>query len=259
LLWTAVLLGVVEGLTEFLPISSTGHLILTERLIAFEGKRAEAFTIFIQLGAILAVVWEHRSRLRETALALPSSPMARTQLLKLLAAFVPSAVLGLWIYDRMVEHLLFPHTVALALIVGGLLILVVERLPLRVRTHSLRTVGWGQAVAIGLAQCLSLWPGFSRSAATILGGLTVGLDRPTATRFSFFLAIPTMFGAASYDLFRNYRFLEGADLFWLGLSFSVAFLVALGSIRWLLRYVSTHSFAVFAWYRIALGGLVLLL
>lgn len=259
MLWTAVLLGVVEGLTEFLPISSTGHLILTERLIGFEGERAEAFAIFIQLGAILAVVWEHRVRVTEITRQLPRSTRVRGQFLKLHAAFVPSAVLGLLIYDQMKEHLLFPRPIATALIVGGVLILVVERLPLRLRTHDLRSVSWGQALAIGAAQCLSLWPGFSRSAATILGGLVAGLDRPTAAKFSFFLAIPTMFGAAAYDLFRNWRFLEPSDLIWLGLSFSVAFVVALVSIRWLLKYVSNHSFAIFAWYRIALGIVVLLL
>jgi undecaprenyl-diphosphatase len=257
--WIALLLGVVEGLTEFLPISSTGHLILTERLIGFEGDRAEAFTIFIQLGAILAVVWEHRARVTEITLDLPRSTPVRTLFLKLHTAFLPSAVLGLLIYDQMKQHLLSARPVAAALIAGGVLILIVERLPLRVRTHDLRSISWGQALAVGAAQCLSLWPGFSRSAATILGGLAAGLDRPTAARFSFFLAIPTMFGAAAYDLFRNWRVFEPNDLLWLALSFSVAFVVALFAIRWLLDYVSHHSFALFAWYRIALGIIVLLL
>ena len=259
MLWASLLLGVVEGLTEFLPISSTGHLILTERLIGFEGDRAETFAIFIQLGAILAVVWEHRVRVVELTRELPRSMLARVQVTKLHVAFVPSAILGLLIYDKLVEHLMFPRSVAMALIVGGVLILIVERIPLRVRTHDLRSISWGQALAIGLAQCLALWPGFSRSAATILGGLTVGLDRRTAAKFSFFLAIPTMFAAASYDLFRNWRHLEPSDLLWLSLSFAVAFAVALVTIRWLLSYVSSHSFAIFAWYRIALGGLVLYL
>jgi undecaprenyl-diphosphatase len=259
MLWASVLLGIVEGLTEFLPISSTGHLIITERLIGFEGDRAEAFVIFIQLGAILAVVWDQRSQLLGIARDLPRSPVARNLVLKLFLAFVPSAALGLLVYSRMKEHLLFVGPVAVALIVGGILILVVERLPLRARTTTLESVTWGQALAIGLAQCLSLWPGFSRSAATILGGLGAGLERRTATKFSFFLAIPTMFGASFYDLFRNWRHLEPTDFLWLGLSFSVAYVVALVSVRWLLNYVSNHSFAVFAWYRIALGTLILLL
>jgi undecaprenyl-diphosphatase len=257
MLWTALLLGIVEGLTEFLPISSTGHLILTERLIGFEGRRAEVFAIFIQLGAILAVIWEYRARLTGLVRALPRSGPARDQVLKLGLAFVPSAVIGLLVHDFMVRELFFARTVALALIAGGILILIVERLPVRVRTRDLDSVGWGQALSIGLAQCLALWPGFSRSAATILGGLGVGLDRRTATEFSFFLAIPTMFAAAGYELLKNYRALEPSDLAWLALSFSVAFLVALASIRWLLRFVSGHSFQPFAWYRLILGAVIL--
>jgi undecaprenyl-diphosphatase len=226
MLWTALVLGIVEGLTEFLPISSTGHLILTERLIGFEGKRAEAFAIFIQLGAILAVVWEHRVRVVELTRSLPRSMRARVQVTKLHVAFVPSAILGLLIYDKMVEHLLFPRSVAAALIVGGVLILIVERLPLRVRTYDLRSITWGQALAIGLAQCLSLWPGFSRSAATILGGLTVGLDRRTAAKFSFFLAIPTMLAAGMTSLLENLDKIQVDQIAPLAVGFAVSFVVA---------------------------------
>jgi undecaprenyl-diphosphatase len=156
------------------------------------------------------------------------------------------------------EKLFYPATVAAALIVGALLILLVEALPLRVRTHEIDDVGWKQALGIGLAQCLALWPGFSRSAATILGGLTAGLDRRAATEFSFFLALPTMIAATLYNLVKNYRWLEPGDALWLGLSSLVSFLVAWVSIRWLLRYVSTHSFAVFAWYRLAFGLIILI-
>lgn len=256
--WVALVLGVVEGLTEFLPISSTGHLIVTSELLRFTGRRAEVFQIFIQLGAILAVVWEYRTRLLRLARDLPRSSRARSFGRRLLLAFTPSAILGLLLHDFLLDRLFAPRTVAAALIAGAVLILVVEALPLRVRTHDIEAVDWKQALRIGLAQCLALWPGFSRSAATILGGLATGLDRRTATEFSFFLAIPTMFAAAFYNLARDHRWLEAGDALWLGLSFLLSFLVAWGSIRWLLRYVSAHSFALFAWYRVALGLVILI-
>jgi undecaprenyl-diphosphatase len=255
--WIALALGLVEGLTEFLPISSTGHLIIASETLRFTGPRDEVFIIFIQLGAILSVVWEYRTRLVRLALDLPRSSSARGFSYRLLLAFVPSAVLGFLLHDRLLQWLFSPRTVALALIVGALLILLVESLHLRVRTHTTEAVGWKQALGIGLAQCLALWPGFSRSAATILGGLTAGLDRRTATKFSFFLAIPTMFGATTYKLFKDHRWLEPGDAVWLALAFVVSFLVAWASIRWLLRYVATHSFAVFAWYRLAVGLILL--
>jgi undecaprenyl-diphosphatase len=258
MLWVALLLGVVEGLTEFLPVSSTGHLIVVSSLVGFEGRRAELFQIFIQLGAILAVVWEFRSRLTRLVRELPRSVEARRFVLRIGLAFLPAAVIGLLVHDALLEHLFRPATVAAALVAGAVLIFIVEGLPLRVRTHDIEKVGWGQALAIGLAQCLALWPGVSRAAATILGGLGAGLDRRAATEFSFFLAIPTMFAAAGYNLLKTYDALEPGDAIWLALSFVVAFLIAWASIRWLLRFVSTHSFRVFAWYRIALGLIILL-
>lgn len=257
MLWIAVVLGIVEGVTEFLPISSTGHLILASDLLGFEGRRAEVFQIFIQLGAILSIVWEYRRRLARQVVELPRSARARGFTVRLFVAFLPSAVLGLLVHDYLLEHLFYPATVALALIVGALLILLVEALPLRVSTHELGAVSLKQAVGIGLAQCLALWPGFSRSAATILGGLSSGLDRRAATEFSFFLAIPTMFAATLYSLFKRYQWLEPGDTIWLTLAFGISFFVALAAIRWFLRYVSTHSFVVFAWYRLALGVVVL--
>jgi undecaprenyl-diphosphatase len=257
MLGIAVVLGLVEGLTEFLPISSTGHLIVTSDLLGFEGRRAEVFQIFIQLGAILSVVWEYRARLGRLAVDLPRSAAARGFAGKLGLAFVPSALLGLLTHDLLLASLFSSGTVALALIAGAALILVVESLTLRVRTHEAESTTWPQALGIGLAQCLALWPGFSRSAATILGGLATGLDRRAATEFSFFLAIPTMFAATLYNLYKQWRFLEPGDALWLALSFAVSFFVAWGSIRWLLRFVATHSFRPFAWYRIALGILVL--
>jgi undecaprenyl-diphosphatase len=257
--WVALILGVVEGLTEFLPISSTGHLIVTNRIIGFEGIRAEVFAVFIQLGAILAVVWEYRGKLTRVTRGLRHDPESRAFVRNLLLAFLPAAVIGLLIHDFISAHLFSPLTVALALIAGALLIFVVEALPLPTETRDVDAVGWKQALGIGFAQCVAMWPGFSRSAATIMGGLVAGLDRRTATEFSFFLAIPTMFAATFYDLIKNYRELEPGDLYWLAFSMVIAFLVAWVSVRWLLRFVSTHSFRAFAWYRLALGGVILLL
>jgi undecaprenyl-diphosphatase len=255
--WIAVILGIVEGLTEFLPVSSTGHLIVTSYLLGFGGKRAEVFEIFIQLGAILAVVWEYRARLARVIVDLPRRSEARRFVLALGIAFLPAAGVGLAVHDYISEYLFNPTTVAAALIVGALLIFIVEALPLKLRVTRAEDVSPLQALWIGLAQCLALWPGFSRSAATILGGLVVGLNRRAATEFSFFLAIPTMFAATFYDLFKNYEHLRPGDLLWLALSFVISFVVAWASVRWLLRWVSTHTFRAFAWYRIAVGLLIL--
>ena len=257
--WIALLLGVVEGLTEFLPISSTGHLILVSHVVGFTGKRAEIFEVFIQLGAILAVVWEYRSRLWRVVRQLPSRPESRTFARNLVVAFLPAAGLGLLLHLVISDHLFTPGSAAAALITGGILILVVESLPLSARTREVDGISRAQAVLIGLAQCLALWPGFSRSAATILGGLAVGLDRRTATEFSFFLAIPTMFAATIYDLIIHHSWLEPGDLVWLALASAASFAVALVAIRWLLRYVAHHDLRPFAWYRLALGVLALLL
>lgn len=256
--WIALVLGVVEGLTEFLPISSTGHLIITSELMGFEGRRAEVFQIFIQLGAILAVVWEFRASLGRAVLGLVRPGPNRAFGFKIGLAFAPSAIAGLLLHDFLVQNLFFPATVAAALIVGAVLILVVEALPLRMRTHDVESTSWGQSLGIGLAQCVALWPGFSRSAATILGGLVAGLDRRAATEFSFFLAIPTMFAAAGYKLLKTYDWLRPGDVGWLALAFGVSFFVAWISIRWLLRYVATHSFRAFAWYRLVVGVIILL-
>ena len=257
MLWVALLLGVVEGLTEFLPVSSTGHLIVTSALLGFHGKRAEVFNVFIQLGAILAVVWEYRRKLADVARGLAARPPARRFVLNLLLAFLPAAGIGLLVHDFISDHLFSPLTVALALIGGALLIFLVEALPLPLATRDVDAVSWRQALLVGAAQCAALWPGFSRSAATILGGMAVGLDRRTATEFSFFLAIPTMFAATIYDLVKQYEHLQPGDLSWLALAFVVSFVVAWGAVRWLLRFVSTHTFRVFGWYRLALGLLIL--
>jgi len=258
MLWVALVLGLVEGLTEFLPVSSTGHLILASSALGLTGRRAEVFEIFIQLGAVLAVVWEYRARLAAVARDLGRRPDARAFVGRLVVAFLPAAVTGLLLHDAISEHLFGPRTVAFALLAGAALIFVVEALPLRPRTEVAESTGWAQAVGIGLAQCLALWPGFSRSAATILGGMSCGLSRRAATEFSFFLAIPTLGSATVYDLAKNAEHLAPGDLKWLGLALVVSFLVAWASIRWLLHWVSTHTLRPFAWYRIALGLIVLL-
>jgi len=256
LLTVAWILGLVEGLTEFLPISSTGHLVLAAEALQFRGERKELFLVFIQLGAVLSVVWEYRDRLNRAAADFPRG-RSRRFFMHVFLAFVPSAALGLLLADTITRLLFSPITVAAALIVGGLLIFVVEALPHRVRTREAEDIGWRQALGVGLAQCMALWPGFSRSAATILGGMAAGLDRRAATEFSFFLAIPTMFAASLYKLFGSLVWLQPADVVALALSFTTAFFVAWITIRWLLRYVSTHSFRTFAWYRLAVGSLVL--
>lgn len=259
MLWVALVLGVVEGLTEFLPISSTGHLILVSRWMGFHGKRAEVFQVFIQLGAILAVVWDYRARLWGIVVDLPRRREARAFVVNIGLAFIPAAVIGLALDDLIFNKLDAPFPIALALVTGAVLIFVVEGLPIEHSTVDTGSVSWRQALGIGLAQCVALWPGFSRSLATILGGLGAGLDRRTAVEFSFFLAVPTMFAASFYKLLQHRDALQPGDGLALALSFAVSFVVAWASIRWLLRFVSTHSFRVFAWYRLALGGAILLL
>lgn len=255
--WIAIVLGIVEGITEFLPISSTGHLLLTNHLLGFEGDRAEVFAIFIQLGAVLAVVLEYRKRLFDVARAAATDAKARSFLFSVAVAFLPAAVLGLLTHHWIKEHLFGPKTVAAALIGGAIAIVIVERMRKTIEITDARDVGPYRGALIGIAQCASLWPGFSRSAATILGGLLCGLERRAATEFSFFLAIPTLGAATVWDLYKNRQALDAHDMTWLLISTAISFLVAWASIRWLLRYVSRHDLTPFAWYRIVLGLLVL--
>ncbi len=258
LLWIAILLGIVEGLTEFLPISSTGHLIVANELVGFEGKRSEVFAVFIQLGAILAVVWEFRRRIYAAVTGLRTSPESRRFALAVGLAFLPAAALGLAFHETIKEKLFSPLTVGLALIGGAVAILIVEALPLSHKIERAEDAGWKRGLAVGFAQCLALWPGFSRSAATILGGMSAGLNRKAATEFSFFLAIPTMFAATTWDLLQNYHHLEPGDASALAISFAVSFFVAWVAIRWLLGFVATHTLRPFAWYRLAVGVVILL-
>jgi undecaprenyl-diphosphatase len=259
----AVILGIVEGLTEFLPISSTGHLILAESLLDFTGSKAEAFAIIIQAGAILAVVWEYRVRIFAVVAGLGHDPKARKFVVNLFIAFLPAAIVGL-IFIKKIQAVLFkPVPVALAFIVGAFVILWVEH---RIRTgqarppriDSIDDMTWLDALKVGFAQMFGIIPGTSRSGATIIGGMLFGLSRKAATEFSFFLAIPTLFAATGYSLWKERNSLVADDVPLLGVGLVVSFISAFFCVRWLLRYISTHTFVVFAWYRIAFGIVVLI-
>lgn len=259
LILKALLLGLVEGATEFLPVSSTGHLIIVSDLLDFMSvEKREIFEIVIQLGSILAVVWLYHARLFKVIRTFKSDINAQRFVLQLLIAFLPLALIGL-VFHKQIKNLLFhPVPVAMALIVGGLLILLIEKLALKARTNSIEEMSSWQAVKIGFAQSLALIPGVSRSGATILGGMSFGLSRQVATEFSFFLAIPVMFAATGYDLLKHRDLLSVEDAGLLLIGFIAAFFSALVAIKTLIRYVAGHDFKIFAWYRIALGILVLI-
>jgi undecaprenyl-diphosphatase len=247
-LWHALVLGLVEGVTEFLPVSSTGHLIVAGSLLGFNDARGGVFFVAIQAGAMLAVVWEYRARFFKVDPALWRN---------LAIAFVPAAVLGL-LFGSMIKQALFqPVPVALAFILGGVVILVVERKSFAPRVDSTLEMTWLDALKVGVAQCFALIPGTSRSGATIIGGMLFGMSRPAATEFSFFLAVPTLCAAGAYDLLKNRALFSADDLGMFALGLAVSFLSAFVVIRWLIRYVATHDFRPFAWYRIAFGFVVL--
>ena len=260
LLAKAAIMGVVEGLTEFLPVSSTGHLILTGSLLGFDDDKAKVFDIAIQTGAILAVIMFYWHKIRDTLVALPSQRQAQRFALNVLVGFLPAAVIGLLAYKTIKLYLFNPGVVAGAFIVGAFIILWVERRQTTAppRVQSVDDMSLLDAVKVGFVQCLGMIPGTSRSGATIIGGMLLGLSRKAATEFSFFLAIPTLVGAAVYTLYKERALLSMADLPLFGVGFVVSFISAWLCIRWLLRYISTHSFAPFAWYRIAFGIVVLL-
>jgi undecaprenyl-diphosphatase len=255
----AALLGLLEGVTEFIPVSSTGHLILASHWLGETGEAAKTFDIFIQLGAILAIVWLYRQRLTHALLAARSEPASRRFLLNLIVAFLPAAIVGFLAHDWIKARLFTPTVVAAALVVGGLLILLIERIRPRERVPLVSDLQPPTALGIGLAQVLSLVPGTSRSGATIMGGYALGLSRRAATEFSFFLSIPVMIAATCYDLLKSREALSLADAPAFAVGFAVAFVSALVVVRAFLGYVSRHSFAAFAWYRIAFGALLLLL
>jgi undecaprenyl-diphosphatase len=260
-LLTAAILGLVEGLTEFLPVSSTGHLIVAASLLNYTGDKAKLFEIVIQAGAILAVCWEYRRKLVGVAAGLFSDRAAQRFSINLAVAFLPAAILGLAFSHLIKAHLFAPVPVASAFIVGAFVILWAERRQRRnpgtVRIESIDQMRWSDALKIGFAQALALIPGTSRSGATIIGGMLFGLSRPAATEFSFFLAIPTLLAATGYELVRNRDLLVADDLAMIGVGFVVAFISALLVVRWLLRYVAHHDFVPFAWYRIAFGLVII--
>ena len=270
LLVKAAIMGIVEGLTEFLPISSTGHLILTASLLNFTGEIVKVFDIAIQTGAMFAVIWEYRVRLRATVAGITHEAVAQRFVRNLLIAFVPAVVSGLALGGLIKEHLFHPVPVATAFVVGGLIILWVERRHRALfggrdleggrvaRVETIDDMSALDALKVGLVQCAALIPGTSRSGATIIGAMLFGFSRKAATEFSFFLGIPTLMGAGAYSLFKQRDLLSWGDLPVFAVGVVFAFLSALVCIRWLIRYVSTHDFTVFAWYRIAFGGLVLL-
>jgi len=273
----AVILGIVEGLTEFLPISSTGHLILAGQLLDFNDEKGKIFEIVIQFGAILAVCWEFRHRIAKVVAGLGSDPKAQRFTINVIVATLPAIVLALVFGKWIKAHLFNPITVATAFIVGGLVILWAERRDGRrgqvsnpranalleaakagaPRIESVDDLNWRDALKVGLAQCCALIPGTSRSGATIIGGMLFGLSRQVATEFSFFLAIPVIFGATVYELYKARALLSADDLGIFAIGFVFAFISAFFCVRWLLRFVATHDFKPFAWYRIAFGLIVL--
>lgn len=259
-LWTAaqaLILGVVEGLTEFLPISSTGHQIIVADLLNFGGERAMAFNIIIQLGAILAVVWEFRRKIIDVVVGLPTKPEARRFTTNLIIAVMPAVVLGVIFADVIHEYLFNPITVATALVIGGVIMLWAERRQHVIRAETVDDMTWKDAVKIGFAQCLAMIPGTSRSGSTIIGGLLFGLSRKAATEFSFFLAMPTMVGAAVYSGYKYRHLFQPDDLPVFAIGFVTSFVFAMIAVRALLKFISNHSYAAFAWYRIAFGLLIL--
>lgn len=259
-LWTAVqalILGVVEGLTEFLPISSTGHQIIVADLLDFGGERAMAFNIIIQLGAILAVVWEFRRKIFDVVVGLPRQRNAQRFTVNLLIAFFPAVVLGVIFADLIHQYLFNPITVATALVVGGVIMLWAERREHEVHAHSVDDITWQDALKVGFAQCLAMIPGTSRSGSTIIGGLLFGLSRKTATEFSFFLAMPTMVGAAVYSGYKYRHLFQPDDMPVFAIGFVTAFIFAMIAVKGLLKFIASHSYAAFAWYRIVFGLLIL--
>jgi undecaprenyl-diphosphatase len=262
LLVKAFILGIVEGLTEFLPISSTGHLILAGALLGWTDQKAKLFDVAIQTGAMFAIIWYYRVRITATLSGMFSDPVAKRFAINVLIAFLPAAILGVFFAGVIKAHLFKPIPVALAFIIGGLIIFWVEyrhRMQrIRPRVHDLDDITPGDAMKLGFAQAFSLIPGTSRSGATIIGGMLFGLSRKTATEFSFFLAIPTLIGAGVYDTFKYRSILSVADIPLFAVGLATAFFSALVCVHWLIRFVASHSFVAFAWYRIVFGVIVLL-
>ncbi|EIC27997.1 MULTISPECIES: undecaprenyl-diphosphate phosphatase [Methylomicrobium] len=257
-LWDALILGIVEGLTEFLPVSSTGHLILAGQLLGFNDEKGKVFEIAIQFAAILAVVWEYRSRLWHTLTGIRTEPVSQRLAINMIVAFLPAAILGFLFLKQIKTYLFNPFVVASAFIVGGFLILWAERREHKINAETIDDMTWRDALKVGFAQAVAMVPGTSRSGATIIGGLFFGLSRRAATEFSFFLAIPTMFAATFYDVYKHRALFSASDLDLFAVGGTVSFISAFLAVRGLLRFISRHDFSVFAYYRIAFGVLVLL-
>ncbi|WP_421681852.1 undecaprenyl-diphosphate phosphatase [Stutzerimonas urumqiensis] len=253
----ALILGIVEGITEFLPVSSTGHQIIVADLIGFGGERALAFNIIIQLGAILAVVWEYRRKIFGIVVGLPREREAQHFTVNLLIAFLPAVVLGVAFADLIHEYLFNPITVATALVIGGVVMLWAEHRTHSIKAETVEDMTWDLALKVGFAQCLALIPGTSRSGSTIIGGLLFGLSRKAATEFSFFLAMPTMVGAAVYSGYKYRDLFQPQDLPVFAIGFVTSFLFAMLAVRALLKFIGNHSYAAFAWYRIVFGLVIL--
>jgi undecaprenyl-diphosphatase len=255
----ALFLGLIEGLTEFLPISSTGHLILFGHLIDFQSDSGRAFEVIIQLGAILAVCWLYRQKIVDLLKGFFSGDMhARRFAVNVFLAFLPAVVIGIFAVDFIKQVLFSPLVVACALIIGGLIIFAVEAKEFKPRTIEATDITFKQAILIGFAQCLAMIPGTSRSGATIIGGMLSGLSRKAATEFSFFLAMPTMLGAATYDLIRNASVLSSDNMMNIAAGFAAAFIAALLVVKALVKFVEKHTLRVFAWYRVILGVVLLI-
>lgn len=258
LLLKTIVIGVIEGLTEFLPISSTGHIILAEELLHFEGPPGKVFEIVIQLGAILAVCLLYYAKIFATVGGvIRRDPTSLRFATAVTVAFLPAVVIGVAFHKQIKALLMNPIVVAVSLIVGGIVILLIERYAQRPRVKSVDDIGWKTALIVGFCQCLAMIPGVSRSGATIMGARLLRVDRATSAEFSFFLAIPTMLGATVYDLFKNWSTLDWHGGGMIAIGFVAAFLSALVVVKPFVRFVSRHGFRVFAWYRIAVGALAL--
>ena len=252
----AIFLGLVEGLTEFIPVSSTAHLLLASKLIDFSQIGNGVFEISIQLGAIFAICFLYRQKLLNTLFTANKSKQSRKFILNVALAFFPAVFAGMLLYSFIKSHLFSIYVVATTLIIGGLLIIWIEKLNLKPKTHKIENLTKTQALLIGLFQIIAMIPGVSRSGATIMGGLILKLDRKVATEFSFFLAIPTIFGAVAYDLLQNYQFLNSANIALILVGFISAFFSSLLIIKWLIRFISHNNFIPFAYYRVALGAII---
>ena len=255
----AIVLGVVEGLTEFIPVSSTGHLIMLIDLLNFKGPPGKVFEIIIQLGAICAVCWVYKAKLWSVVTGLPTEKKAQHFTLNIILAFLPAAIIGVLAHDFIKSVLFSPWVVAITLIVGGVIIIVIESLKLQPRHDDVDMLPSITAFKIGCCQVLAMVPGVSRSGATIMGSLLLGVERKAATEFSFFLAVPTMFGATVYDIYKNFGYLNGANTMIIAIGFISAFLAAMVVIRTVIAFISKHGFVPFAWYRIIIGSAMLTL